>query len=370
MRRRPAQLHPVRVVRHERALGVHPEREAAGARRAEGRAQHLRAVHAAHDDRAPDQHAATSTPARRAADASGARKAFDDLFKYGAGASPRLCLRQLHNQEMVPLLSPADQDKLREAFAEMTSPVRLLFFTQTLGCETCLQTRQILDELPPLSDKITIEEVNFVLDKDRAAQYGIDRVAGDRGRRRGRSGRRRATRASASSARRPATNSSRSCRRCCSSAAAASRLTDEQRQRARRGRQAGDDAGVHDADVTALSAGGQPRARNGLRESEHHGGCRGSDGVPRSRARATASAACRRPSSTRRLRFSARCRRTMFIEQALAGRRRRHSAGSARLAAGPRRSSQNAGRRRPRDERHPLGAREAAGHAAGSPSSA
>ncbi len=78
----------------------------------------------------------------------------------------------------MPLLSPADQEKLRESFAEMTSAVRLLFFTQTLDCETCLQTRQILDELPPLSDKITIEEVNFVLDKEKAARYGIDRVPG------------------------------------------------------------------------------------------------------------------------------------------------------------------------------------------------
>jgi alkyl hydroperoxide reductase subunit AhpF len=58
----------------------------------------------------------------------------------------------------------------------MTAPVRLLFFTQTFDCETCGQTREILDELPPLSDKITVEEVNFVLDKDKAAQYGIDRV--------------------------------------------------------------------------------------------------------------------------------------------------------------------------------------------------
>ena len=74
------------------------------------------------------------------------------------------------------LLTPADQDKLRTAFGEMTSPVRVLFFTQTLDCETCLQTRQILDELPPLSDKIAIEEVNFILDKEKAAQYGIDRV--------------------------------------------------------------------------------------------------------------------------------------------------------------------------------------------------
>ncbi len=74
------------------------------------------------------------------------------------------------------LLSPAEQERLRGSFDEMTAPVRLLFFTQTLDCETCVQTRQILDELPPLSDKISIEEVNFILEKDKAAQYGIDRV--------------------------------------------------------------------------------------------------------------------------------------------------------------------------------------------------
>jgi thiol-disulfide isomerase/thioredoxin len=89
------------------------------------------------------------------------------------------------------LLSSADQEKLREAFKEMTRSVRVLFFTQTFGCETCAQTRQILDELPALSApsapsgtsgpssspaKISIEEVNLVLDQDRAKQYGIDRA--------------------------------------------------------------------------------------------------------------------------------------------------------------------------------------------------
>ena len=74
------------------------------------------------------------------------------------------------------LISPTDQRRLRDAFAEMTRPVRLLFFTQTLGCETCPQTRQILDELPALSDRITIEEVNLILDGDKAKQYGVDRA--------------------------------------------------------------------------------------------------------------------------------------------------------------------------------------------------
>jgi alkyl hydroperoxide reductase subunit AhpF len=74
------------------------------------------------------------------------------------------------------LLAPAEQEKLRDSFNEMTRPVRLLFFTQTLDCEPCVQTRRILDELPALSNKIAIEEVNFVLDKDKAVQYAVDRV--------------------------------------------------------------------------------------------------------------------------------------------------------------------------------------------------
>jgi glutaredoxin-like protein len=74
------------------------------------------------------------------------------------------------------LISETDQARLREDFARLKRPVRLLFFTQSIGCETCLQTRQIIDELPRLSSKISIEDVNFVLDKARAEQFGIDRV--------------------------------------------------------------------------------------------------------------------------------------------------------------------------------------------------
>jgi alkyl hydroperoxide reductase subunit AhpF len=76
------------------------------------------------------------------------------------------------------LLSPADAQLLRDQFNVMTRSVRLLFFTQSLGCETCVPTRQILDELPLLSDKVSVEELNLVLDAERAQQYAIDRVPG------------------------------------------------------------------------------------------------------------------------------------------------------------------------------------------------
>ena len=74
------------------------------------------------------------------------------------------------------LISDADQARLREDFAKLTRPVRLLFFTQAVGCESCHVTRQVLNELPPLSDRIMVQDVNFVLEGDKAKQYGIDRV--------------------------------------------------------------------------------------------------------------------------------------------------------------------------------------------------
>ena len=74
------------------------------------------------------------------------------------------------------LLSDADLKQLQETFAELKTRVKLVFFTQTLNCETCDVAKQVLDEVVRISDRITIEEHNFLLDKDGAASYGIDRV--------------------------------------------------------------------------------------------------------------------------------------------------------------------------------------------------
>ncbi len=53
----------------------------------------------------------------------------------------------------------------------------LLLFTQTIGApETRIVARQVLDEIVSLNDLVRVEEVNFVLEQDRAAQYGIDHI--------------------------------------------------------------------------------------------------------------------------------------------------------------------------------------------------
>ena len=74
------------------------------------------------------------------------------------------------------ILSPADAARVREMLDVLAHPVRLVFFTQSLSCDTCGPTGQILKELAALSGRITIEEHNFLLERDEAANLGIDRV--------------------------------------------------------------------------------------------------------------------------------------------------------------------------------------------------
>lgn len=56
------------------------------------------------------------------------------------------------------------------------SSLRLIFFEQSIGCETCAPTRRALEHIARQDEGITLEAFNLVLDKDKAAEYGVDRV--------------------------------------------------------------------------------------------------------------------------------------------------------------------------------------------------
>ena len=55
---------------------------------------------------------------------------------------------------MPGLLKDDDRQALTQEFAQMTNPVKLVFFTQALDCEYCPIAQQILEEVVSLSDKI------------------------------------------------------------------------------------------------------------------------------------------------------------------------------------------------------------------------
>lgn len=76
----------------------------------------------------------------------------------------------------MPQPSHSDTQALADLLAALPQPVKLVFFTQSIGCDACLPARQALDQLAALGDRITVEELNVVLDKERAAAAGIDRA--------------------------------------------------------------------------------------------------------------------------------------------------------------------------------------------------
>jgi hypothetical protein len=73
----------------------------------------------------------------------------------------------------VSYFSDDEMQALTARLAEMTSPVRLVFFTQAFGCETCATTKRILEDFPRANALISVEEKNMVLDTGDVELYGI-----------------------------------------------------------------------------------------------------------------------------------------------------------------------------------------------------
>lgn len=69
-----------------------------------------------------------------------------------------------------------DPRDLAARLEALTSPVRLVLFTQTFGCDTCFAARRTADEIARLSDRIRVEEHNLVLDTERVAEFGPERA--------------------------------------------------------------------------------------------------------------------------------------------------------------------------------------------------
>ena len=85
---------------------------------------------------------------------------------------------------MVGFLSAANQAEVKQLFEGLTGDVRLIYFTQRESplfipgheCETCKDTRTLLEEVAALSDKIKLEVHDFVAESQLAREYAIDRI--------------------------------------------------------------------------------------------------------------------------------------------------------------------------------------------------
>jgi alkyl hydroperoxide reductase subunit AhpF len=74
------------------------------------------------------------------------------------------------------LLTEEVTAELREAFSALANPVRLVVFSQALAEPISEEVRRLVEELAALDERLSAESRNFVLDQERVAELGIERI--------------------------------------------------------------------------------------------------------------------------------------------------------------------------------------------------
>ena len=66
--------------------------------------------------------------------------------------------------------------QVRSIFQKLQKPVGVLFFGTESGCEYCADTRQLLEEIVPLSDKLSLSIYDLEQDAEIARRYRVDKT--------------------------------------------------------------------------------------------------------------------------------------------------------------------------------------------------
>ena len=74
------------------------------------------------------------------------------------------------------LLGEKEQGILKERFANLKNPVKLICFTQEFECQYCTETRSLLEEVEQLSDQIELQVYDFQKDETEVKKYNIDKI--------------------------------------------------------------------------------------------------------------------------------------------------------------------------------------------------
>jgi glutaredoxin-like protein len=77
----------------------------------------------------------------------------------------------------VGLIPDDKKELLKNDFKEkLAKPVKIVMFTQEVECRFCSDTRELVQELATLNDKITVEVYDFVADAQKAKEYRVDKI--------------------------------------------------------------------------------------------------------------------------------------------------------------------------------------------------
>jgi glutaredoxin-like protein len=74
------------------------------------------------------------------------------------------------------LISERDRKPVQDRLAKLVRPVKAVVFTQEMECQFCRETRELIEELAGLTDKLKVEVKDFLKDGEEARKLGVDKI--------------------------------------------------------------------------------------------------------------------------------------------------------------------------------------------------
>ena len=74
------------------------------------------------------------------------------------------------------LIQDEHKPEIQKRLEAMLHPVKLINFTQKFECDYCAETRQLMEELATLSDKLSVEVYDFEKDQEAVQRYQVDKI--------------------------------------------------------------------------------------------------------------------------------------------------------------------------------------------------
>jgi glutaredoxin-like protein len=77
---------------------------------------------------------------------------------------------------METLLNDQLIKQIKDVFLELKQPVQILFFSTKEDCETCQDTRQLLEEVVALDERLGLESHDFDTEKELAGEFQVTKA--------------------------------------------------------------------------------------------------------------------------------------------------------------------------------------------------
>jgi glutaredoxin-like protein len=74
------------------------------------------------------------------------------------------------------LISERDRKPVQDRLAKLVRPVKAVVFTQEMECQFCRETRELIEELAGLTDKLKVEVKDFLKNEDEARKLRVDKI--------------------------------------------------------------------------------------------------------------------------------------------------------------------------------------------------